>query len=75
MKEKGTNNKNRKKQRIDVNYSESVRAWWFYCAFNLGFVQLICKASFIFKCNLELPLSIIFKEREFYESKQACCGV
>ena len=35
----------------------------------LGLLQLICKASFIFKLNLELGLSIILKQRELYESK------
>ena len=30
--------------------------------------QLICKASLIFKLNLELPLSVILKERELYKS-------
>ena len=39
------------------------------CAFKLGFLQLICKASLIFKSNLELALSIILKQRELYESK------
>ena len=39
---------------------------WFCCA--LSFLQLICKASLIFKSNLELALSIILKERELYES-------
>ena len=38
--------------------SEKVRAKWFCCAFKLGFLQLICKASLIFKSNLELVLSI-----------------
>ena len=28
-----------------------------------GFLQLICKASLIFKSNLELALSIILKQR------------
>ena len=37
--------------------------------FKLGFAQLICKASLIFKSNLELHLSIILKERELYQSK------
>ena len=71
MKEKGKQNKNkdRKTQRSGTSYSESVRAKWFCCAFKLGFVQLICKASLIFKSNLELALSIILKERELYESK------
>ena len=61
-----------KKQKIirrDGSYSERVRAKWFCCAFKLGFLQLICKGSLIFKSNLELPLSIIFKQRELYESK------
>ena len=33
------------------------------------FLQLVCKASLIFKSNLELALSIILKQRELYESK------
>ena len=33
------------------------------------FSQLKCKASLIFKSNLELVLSIILKQRELYESK------
>ena len=36
---------------------------------NLGFLQFICKASVIFKSNLELALSVILKERELHESK------
>ena len=31
------------------SYSEMVRARWFCCACKLGFVQLKCKASLIFK--------------------------
>ena len=46
-----------------------MRAKWFCWAFKLGFVQLICKASLIFKSNLELALSIFLKQRELYESK------
>ena len=46
-----------------------MRAKWFCCAFKLGFLQLICKASLIFKSNLELALSVILKQRELYESK------
>ena len=38
----------------DRSYSESVRAKWFCCAFELGFLQLISKDSLIFKSNLEL---------------------
>ena len=51
MKEKGKKNKDRKTQRSGASYSESVRTKWFCCAFKLGFVQLICKASLIFKSN------------------------
>ena len=60
-------NKDRKEQGGDRSYSERVRAKWFCCAFKLGFLQLICKASLIFKSNLDL--SIILKQRELYESK------
>ena len=40
---------------------------WFCCA--LSFLQLICKASLIFKSNLEFTLSNILNERELHESK------
>ena len=33
------------------SYSERVRAKWFCCAFKLGFLQLICKASLTFTSN------------------------
>ena len=61
----------KKTQRSKGNrsYNERVRAKWFCCAFKLGFLQLICKASLIFKSNLELALSIILKQRKLYESK------
>ena len=62
-------NKDRKEQRGDTSYSERVGAKWFCCTFKLGFLQLICKTSLIFKLNLELALSVILKERELYESK------
>ena len=52
-----------KKQRSGTSYSESMRDKWFCCVFKLGFVQLICKASLIFKSNIELALSIILKGR------------
>ena len=44
-------------------------AKWFCCAFKLGFFQLICKASLIFKSSLEVALSIILEKREVYQSK------
>ena len=58
-----------KQNKGDGSYSERVRDKWFCWAFKLGFLELICKAFLIFKSNLELALSIILKEREFYESK------
>ena len=61
--------KTKKKNKGDRSYSERVRDKWFFWTFKLGFFQLICKCSLIFKSNLELALSIILKERELYESK------
>ena len=61
--------KKAEKSKGNTSYSESVRAKWVCCAFKLGILQLICKASLIFKSNLELALSIILKQRELYESK------
>ena len=37
------------KSKGNRSYSERVRAKWFYCAFKLGFLQLICKGSLNFK--------------------------
>ena len=71
-KEKQTKTERRKENR---SYSERVRAKWFCCAFKLGFLQLIRKASLIFKLNLELALSIILKQIELYESKHVYSGV
>ena len=57
-----------KKKQEERSYSKRVRDECFW-AFKLSFLQLICKASVIFKSNLELALSIILKERELYEPK------
>ena len=57
------------------SYRESVRAKLFCCAFKLGFLQLICKASLIFKLNLELDLYIILKQRELYDCMFLSCHV
>ena len=67
---KQTNNKKRntEEEKGDRSYSETVKAKWFCCTFKLGFLQLLCKTSLIFKSNLELALSIILKQRESYES-------
>ena len=44
------------KNKGDASYSKRLRAKWF--------CPIIYKASLIFNSNLELPLSIILKERE-----------
>ena len=56
--QKTAKEKQAKTERImgSTNYSERVRPKWFCCAFKLGFHQLICKVSLIFKLNLELAL-------------------
>ena len=72
-KNKKKNKQRWKKQGGDRSYKERVRARWFCCAFKLGFLQLICKASSIFKSNSELTLSIILKQKELYESKHVAC--
>ena len=54
------------KSKGNRGYSERVRVKWFCCAFKLGFLQLICKASLIFKLNLELASLVILKQRELY---------
>ena len=55
-KKKDNNKIHIKKQRGDGYVSESVRTKLFCCAFKLGFLQLICQASSLFKSNLELTL-------------------
>ena len=67
-------NKDRKEERGDTTYSETVRAKWFCCTFELGLLQFMCKSSLIFKLNLELALSIILKERENCVRVKRCCG-
>ena len=52
-------------QKLQLNGERSMT----FCAFKLGFHQLICKDSLVFMQNLELPPSIILKERKLYESK------
>ena len=64
-----TKEKQTKTERSKGNrsYSKRVRAEWLCWTFKLGFLQLICKASLIFKSNFELALLIILKQRELYE--------
>ena len=63
--QKTTKEKQTKTERSKGNrsYSERVGAEWFCCKVNISFFQLICKASLMFKSNLELDLSFILKQR------------
>ena len=45
------------------SYNERMRAKWFCRAFKVGFLQLICKASLIFKSNLELLINSLMNVR------------
>ena len=63
------------KNKGDKNYSERVRAKWFRCAFKLGFLQLMCKASLIFKSNLELTLPIILKKKNYASQRMLLWSV
>ena len=56
----------KEKQRQRSNgKTEAIVKGWELSGFvvHLSFLQLICKASLIFKSNLELALSIILKQR------------
>ena len=66
--ERETHTKKQKKSKAEKNKGvgteaivKRVRAKWFCCAFKLGFLQLLCKASLISKWNLELALSVTVK--------------
>ena len=65
------NQKKTERSKGNRSSSERVRAKWFCCPFKLGFFQLICKASLIFKSNLELALSIVLKQRELYTKRES----
>ena len=66
-KKKPKNKQRQKRKRGDRSYSETMRDKWFCCTFKLAFLQLICKASLIFKSNLAFVLSIILKQRELLD--------
>ena len=70
QKREAAKTKTERNKRGNTNYSESVRPTWFCCAFKLGFLQVICQASLIFKSNLGLALSITLKKGQLYQSKQ-----
>ena len=44
------------------SYSERVRTKWFWFAFNLGCLQLLCKASFIMNKHNQKPTEMFNKE-------------
>ena len=67
--ERDTKRKQKQKQKGTRGMEAIVKAKWFCCVFKLDFLQLICKASLIFKSYLELILSIILRERELSELK------
>ena len=69
--EKTTKEKQNKAERSNGNrsYSERVRAKWFCCAFKLGFLQLICQASLIFKSNLELARTTASTSKFIYQER------
>ena len=59
------------KDKIEQGGTKAIVKGWELNDFvvHLSFLQLICKASLIFKSNLELTLSIILKQREVHELK------
>ena len=57
--------------RGDRSYSERVRAKWFCCAFKLGFLWLICKASVEFRVNI----INYYKTKRIIWVKACCDGV
>ena len=52
--QKTTKEKQTERIKVNKSYSESVRAKLFCCPFELGFFQLMCKASLLVKSELVL---------------------
>ena len=75
QKREAAKTKTERNKRGNTNYSERVRPTWFCYAFKLGFFQVICQASLIFKSNLGLALSITFKKKTIIPVKASCDGV
>ena len=62
--------KNKQRQKGAMGTEPIVKGWELNAfVVHLSFLQLICKASLIFKSNLEFDLPIILKQRKLYESK------
>ena len=72
MKEKCKKQQKKNKQRQKgAMGTEAIVKGWELSGFvvHLSFLQLICKASLIFKSNLEFALSVILKQRQLCQSK------
>ena len=64
--ERRTQKKNKdRKEEGDKSYSDRARAKWFFSVFKLGFLQLICKASLIFKSDFRVSFTNYFKRKKF----------
>ena len=71
-------NRDRKEQRDDASFNKRVRVKWFFCTFKIGFLQLICKDSLVFKSNLKVALStlsITFKKKIYTSQSMLRWGV
>ena len=67
------NKERQKRARGDRSYNERVRAKSICCAFKLGFLQLICKASLIFEVEYRVSFINYVKTKRIILVK-ACCG-
>ena len=67
------NKERQKRARGDRSYTERVRAKSICCAFKLGFLQLICKASLIFEVEYRVSFINYVKTKRIILVK-ACCG-
>ena len=67
------NKEKQKRTRGDRSYNERARAKSICCAFKLGFLQLICKASLIFEVEYRVSFINYVKTKRIILVK-ACCG-
>ena len=56
---------NTERSKGNRSYRERERAKWLCCAFKLGFLQLICKASLILMSNLELEFQLFWNKENY----------
>ena len=75
MKEEPRKKTKTEKKEGDKSYSDRARAKWFCSVFKLGFLQLICKASLIFKSDFRFSFTNYFKRKKFIWVKGCCGGV